>query len=174
MQQRTRRSAPRPVWLGLVLAVLAAAVVAWRSGAAPWSEPAQPTASSSVAPRSAQQPASNGVAARPSGAVQVDRERIAREATWAPGQLRAHVEKHGREGPWASEADFDASARETIRIGTAFTYLDRESNAERIGFYHRDSNRFVGVSSDGRRITTQFKPDRGEAYVRGLDRSTYR
>jgi pyocin large subunit-like protein len=161
MQQRTRRRAPRPVWLGLALVLLAATVVAWRGGAAPWSGPTQQAASSSVA-------------ARPSGPAQVDRERIAREATWAPGQLRAHVEKHGREGPWASEADFDASARETIRIGTAFTYLDRESNAERLGFYHRETNRFVGVSSDGRRITTQFKPDRGEAYVRGLDRSTYR
>ena len=112
--------------------------------------------------------------AKPAGSVEVDRERIAREATWAPGQLRAHVEKHGKEGPWASEAEYDASARETIRIGTAFTYQDRESNAERLGFYHRDSNRFTAVTRDGRRITTQFRPDRGEAYVRGLDRSTYR
>ena len=112
--------------------------------------------------------------AKPAGSVDVDRERIAREATWAPGQLRAHIDKHGREGPWASEADYDASARETITIGTAFTYQDRESNAERLGFYHKDSNRFTGVTRDGRRITTQFKPDRGEAYVRGLERSTYR
>src|SRR5688572_26435729 len=111
---------------------------------------------------------------KPGGSVEVDRERIAREATWAPGQLRAHVDKHGREGPWASEAEYDASARETIKIGAAFTYQDRESNAERLGFYHKDSNRFTGVTRDGRRITTQFKPDRGEAYVRGLDRSTYR
>ena len=112
--------------------------------------------------------------AKPGGAVEVDRERIARDATWASGQLRAHVDKHGREGPWASEAEYDASARDTIRIGTAFTYRDRESNAERLGFYHKDSNRFTGVTRDGRRITTQFKPDRGESYVRGLDRSTYR
>ncbi|HZO25604.1 MAG TPA: hypothetical protein VFH48_06370 [Chloroflexota bacterium] len=112
--------------------------------------------------------------AKPAGSVEVDREKIAREATWAPGQLRAHVDKHGREGPWASEAEYDASARETIRIGSAFTYQDRESNAERLGFYHKDSNRFTGVTRDGRRITTQFKPDRGEVYVRGLDRSTYR
>ena len=112
--------------------------------------------------------------AKSAGSVEVDREKIAREATWAPGQLRAHVDKHGREGPWASEAEYDASARETIRIGSAFTYQDRESNAERLGFYHKDSNRFTGVTRDGRRITTQFKPDRGEVYVRGLDRSTYR
>jgi hypothetical protein len=112
--------------------------------------------------------------AKPGGSVEVDRERIAREATWAPGQLRAHFEKHGNEGPWASESDYDASARETVRVGTAFTYQDRESNAERLGFFQKDSNRFTAVTRDGRRITTQFKPDRGEAYVRGLDRSTYR
>jgi hypothetical protein len=52
--------------------------------------------------------------------------------------------------------------------------VDRESNAERLGFFQKESNRFTGVTRDGRRITTQFRPDRGEAYVRGLDRSTYR
>ena len=111
---------------------------------------------------------------KPGGAVEVDRERIARDATWAPGQLREHFAKHGKEGPWASEREYDASARETIRVGTAFTYVDRESNAERLGFFRKESNRFTGVTRDGRRITTQFRPDRGEAYVRGLDRSTYR
>ena len=111
---------------------------------------------------------------KPGGTVEVDRERIAREATWAPGQLREHFAKHGKEGPWASESEYDAAARETIRSGTAFTYLDRESNAERLGFFQKQGNRFTGVTRDGRRITTQFTPDRGEAYVRGLDRSTYR
>jgi pyocin large subunit-like protein len=112
--------------------------------------------------------------AKPAGSATVDREKIAREATWAPGQLHAHFEKHGAEGPWPSESAFDASAREAIRLGTDFTYVDQESNAQRLGFYHRESNRFVGVTRDGRRITTQFRPDRGEAYVRGLDHSTYR
>ena len=112
--------------------------------------------------------------AKPAGSVEVDRERTAREATWAPGQLQEHFEKHGREGPWASESVYDSAARETIRLGTAFTYVDRESNAERLGFYLKDGNRFTGVSRDGRRITTMFRPDRGEAYVRGLNRSTYR
>lgn len=111
---------------------------------------------------------------KPAGSVEVDRERVAREATWAPGQLQDHFEKHGREGPWASEAEYDAAARETIRTGTAFTYVDRESNAERLGFYQKEGNRFTGVTQDGRRITTLFRPDRGEAYVRALTRSTYR
>jgi hypothetical protein len=114
------------------------------------------------------------VAAKPAGAVEVDREKTAREATWAPGQLQEHFAKHGREGPWASESAYDAAARETIRIGTVFTYVDRTSNAERLGFYLKDGNRFTSVTRDGRRITTQFRPDRGEAYVRGLARSTYR
>ena len=112
--------------------------------------------------------------AKPAGSVEVDRERVARDATWAPGQLRSHFEKHGQEGPWASESEYDGAAREAIRIGTSFTYQDRESNSERLGFYHKESNRFVGVTRDGRRITTHFRPDRGEAYVRGLERSTYR
>jgi hypothetical protein len=137
----------------------------------------QPTGASSkpagertVAPASSK-PASQGGS---SGSVEVDRERIARDATWAPGQLQAHFEKHGTEGPWASESAYDASAREVIRVGTLLTYVDGTANVERLGFYHRDSNRFTAVTRDGRRITTQFRPDRGEAYVRGLARSTYR
>jgi len=136
--------------------------------------------SSAPAPPASEQPGrtakatSAPVREKPAAPVDVDRERIAREATWAPGQLQAHFEKHGREGPWTSEAAYDASARETIQIGALFTYLDRASNAERLGAYHKPSNRFVGISRDGRRITTQFKPDRGEAYVRSLARSTYR
>src|SRR5262245_7347897 len=83
--------------------------------------------------------------AKPGGSVEVDRERIAREATWAPGQLRAHFEKHGDEGPWPSESAYDGAAREAIRLGTAFTYQDREANVERLGFYLKDANRFAGL-----------------------------
>ncbi|MFN8635787.1 MAG: hypothetical protein U0893_18215 [Chloroflexota bacterium] len=53
---------------------------------------------------------------RPDGSVEVDREAIARDATWAPGQLQAHFQKHGGEGPWASESVYDASAREVVKI----------------------------------------------------------
>ena len=103
-----------------------------------------------------------------------ERARIVREATWTPGQLQDHFEKHGSEGPWASESVYDASARETVAVGTQFTYVDRANNAERLGFFDRAGNRFTSVTQDGRRITTHFRPDRGEAYVRGLFRSTYR
>ena len=104
---------------------------------------------------------------------EVDRERYAR-ASWAPGQLEAHFARHGREGPYRSSTEYDAAARETIRRGTFFTYVDRETNAERAGFYDRATNRFTGLARDGSRITTHFRPERGEAYVRGLERSTYR
>jgi hypothetical protein len=148
----------------LVLLVLAGCRVAETGQAA--------TATSQAAPATSQ---SAPVAQKPAGgSVEVDRERTARDATWAPGQLRAHFEKHGKEGPWPSESAYDAAAREAIRVGTSFTYVDRESNAERLGFYVKDANRFLGMTRDGRRITTQFRPDRGEAYVRGLNRSTYR
>ncbi|MDP8921319.1 MAG: hypothetical protein M3O34_00350 [Chloroflexota bacterium] len=111
---------------------------------------------------------------KPSGPAADDRERIAARATWAPGSLESHFEKHGAEGPYRSAAEYDAVARETITVGTRFTYQDRESNAERLGFYDKAGNRFTGVTRDGGRITTHFRPDRGEAYVRGLERSTYR
>jgi pyocin large subunit-like protein len=108
------------------------------------------------------------------GAADPERERIAERATWAPGQLDAHFEKHGQEGPYRSEAEYDRAARETIRTGTHFTYQDRESNAQRQGFYDKAGNRFTGLTRDGARITTHFRPNRGEAYVRSLEESTYR
>ena len=100
--------------------------------------------------------------------------RIARTATWSPGQLQTHFAKHGREGAYESPAAFDAGARETIRVGKEFGYVDRTTLARRRGFYDPPTNRFTGVTEDGRRITTHFCPDSGEHYVRGLLESTYR
>ena len=101
-----------------------------------------------------------------------DRERYAR-ATWAPGQLETHFQRHAAEGPYQTAEEYDAAARETIRRGTMFTYINRESGTQRIGFYDTSGNHFTALSRDGRRITTYFRPSRGEAYVRGLERSTY-
>lgn len=70
--------------------------------------------------------------------------------------------------------EYDRGARDTIRRGPAFTYRDRESNAVRLGFYDRDARRFTSLTRDGRRITTQFRPDNGEQYVCRLEESTYR
>lgn len=107
------------------------------------------------------------------GQDQGDTERIAREARWAPGQLLAHFEKHGKEGRHATVEAYDASARETIRMGRPFTYVDRETRVRRRGFYEPQARRFTAITEDGRRITTHFGPDGGERYVRGLPESTY-
>ncbi len=101
-----------------------------------------------------------------------DRERYASQATWAPGQLDAHFQKH-RDG-YRTVQEYDQGAREVVRKGTAFTYLDRESGDRHLGFYDKATNRFTAVTLDGRRITTHFQPDNGEKYVRDLPESTYR
>jgi hypothetical protein len=173
-QSQPAAHAPSPATAARTPAAVATAQIASQGASARTPAPTATARIAAPAARPPAKPASTASVAGPSGSVDVDREQIARDATWAPGQLQAHFEKHGREGPWASEADFDASARETIRIGTVFTYVDQTSHAERLGFYDRGSNRFASVTRDGRRITTQFKPDRGEAYVRGLAQSTYR
>ena len=167
---RERETGGEGAFRCLVLAAALLVLAGCRTGSAAGAAAAGGTVASPT-PTAA---AASAAAVRPAGAVEVDRERIAREATWAPGQLREHFQKHGREGPWPTVEAYDASARETIRLGFAFTYVDRESNAERLGFYDKASTRFTSVTRDGRRITTQFRPDRGEAYVRGLEHSTYR
>lgn len=103
-----------------------------------------------------------------------NRQVWAQNASWAPGQLQEHFQKHGREGPYASADEYDRGARDTIVHGTPFTYVDRESRAQRLGFYHTETNRFTSLTADGQRITTFFHPDRRSAYVRGLDNSTYK
>ena len=104
----------------------------------------------------------------------VDVARIARDATWAPGALADHFGKHGSEGPWPDTGAYDRSARDTIRAGQPFTYIDRTANVRRRGFYDPSGNRFTSVTEDLRRITTHFCPDNGERYVVLLPESTYR
>jgi pyocin large subunit-like protein len=101
-----------------------------------------------------------------------DRARFADNATWAPGQLAEHFDKHPED--YRSVQDYDRGARDTVRSGVAFTYVDREAGVERLGFYEPRSNRFTSLTRDGRRITTHFRPDRGAAYVQQLPESTYR
>jgi hypothetical protein len=104
----------------------------------------------------------------------LERQRWAQTASWAPGQLQEHFSKHGREGPYATIRDYDSAARDTIIAGATFTYVDRESRAPRLGFYHGGTNRFTSLTADGQRITTFFHPDRRDSYVRSLDRSTFK
>ncbi|GIW10742.1 MAG: hypothetical protein KatS3mg061_1799 [Dehalococcoidia bacterium] len=96
---------------------------------------------------------------------------VAERAAWAPGELEAHYRKHP-EG-YTSVSDYDRGAREAIRVGRRFTYRDTQTGAPRVGYYDPATNRFTGLTGDERRITTHFRPDRGEAYVRGLPGSTY-
>jgi pyocin large subunit-like protein len=105
-------------------------------------------------------------------APQLDAETIAARAVWAPGELEAHYRKHP--DGYRSVDEYDRGARETIRVGRRFDYRDTQSNAPRLGFYDPETNRFTALTADGRRITTHFRPDRGERYVRGLPGSTYR
>jgi hypothetical protein len=172
----------RSLLLFAVLVVVAAVVYSRTGGQpAPSSTPSPPPSPAQLAKPAVQpvppQPTVGSVAKPPGKPEEkvagINRERVA-TARWAPGQLESHFEKHGNEGPYHTAADYDAAARETIRAGTFFTYEDRESDAPRFGFYDRGRNSFVGVTNDGNRITTHFHPNRGESYVRGLDRSTYR
>jgi pyocin large subunit-like protein len=109
-----------------------------------------------------------------SDAISAERQAWAQNASWAPGQLEEHFRKHGREGPYASAVEYDRAARDTVVNGILFTYVDRESRAQRLGFYHSSTNRFTSLTADGQRITTFFHPERRDSYVRGLDRSTYK
>jgi hypothetical protein len=158
--------------LALALAVCTLAVAC--ESAVQVAPPAAGGAAASGSAGSAGSAGSSGSASGNGAATDAQTERVARQATWASGQLRAHFEKHGREGNHRTAEAYDSSARETIRVGRQFTYVDRESRARQMGFYDPPSNRFTAVTSDGRRITTHFYPDTGERYVRGLQQSTYR
>jgi hypothetical protein len=66
---------------------------------------------------------------------------------------------------------YDASAQETIAIGTRFTYRARRSYEPRIGYFHRESSRFVAADLDGF-IRSHYRTD--EAEVADQIDSTYR
>jgi hypothetical protein len=83
-----------------------------------------------------------------------------------------HYVDHGRALGCRTLEEYDASADETIELGTRFEYLDRRSGGRRLGYYHRTSGRFVGTTDDGVFILTHFAA--GEIYVRSLPGSTYR
>ena len=93
----------------------------------------------------------------------------------ADWKTREHLEDHygrhrGELGTRSIEA-YDASAQETIALGRQFTYRDGRTMERRIGFYHRDTARFVGLTLD-RLVVTHFQTD--EAHVADMMESTYR
>jgi hypothetical protein len=77
---------------------------------------------------------------------------------------------HGRALGCRSIQEYDASAQDTVVIGTEFTYIDTPTRLRRFGFFHRDTSRFVVVSM-ARKIVSHFQAD--EAYVANLEQSTY-
>ena len=66
--------------------------------------------------------------------------------------------------------EYDASAQDTLDLGTYFTYFDEWSGEEREGCYHPASARFAALNVDGE-IVTHFSCREG--YVRGLSHSNY-
>ena len=68
-------------------------------------------------------------------------------------------------------AQYDASAQETIAIGTRFTFREPRTNERRIGYYHRDSARFTLTDIEGF-IRSHFRTDEG--HVADLPGSSYR
>ena len=85
--------------------------------------------------------------------------------------LEDHYELHRRELRVRSVEEHDASAQETVSLGVRFTYRDRRTNESRVGYFDRESSRFVATDLDGL-IVTHYQTD--EAHVAGLPRSTYR
>jgi hypothetical protein len=93
-------------------------------------------------------------------------------AEWKTQQhLEDHFEWHRRALRTSSIDEYDESAQETIRLGTPFTHIDRQTRERHVGYYHRDSSRFTGTDQSGF-IVTHFQTDEG--YVADLPRSTYR
>ena len=54
-------------------------------------------------------------------------------------------------------AAYDASARETIELGTYLEYRDPDTNEWRAGYYHAETERFTGLTHDEAIIVTHFR-----------------
>jgi hypothetical protein len=83
-----------------------------------------------------------------------------------------HFRKHGAKLGSADEAEYDASARETIRTGRRFAYQDPASGQGRLGYFDRRSGLLTALTDDEAIIVTHFLTD--EQYVRQLPGSTFR
>ena len=94
--------------------------------------------------------------------------------TWvSSARLRWDFRKHGREFPFGIIDVYEASSLDTIAVGVRFEFEDRKSGRDRLGYYDKATNRLTVTTDDGLFILSHYRPSRGEAYVRGLLRSTY-
>jgi hypothetical protein len=94
------------------------------------------------------------------------------DAPWGePPEQWNHYAKHGPEVGASTPAEYDASARATIKRGVRPTYRER-NGVPRVGYYDRATGLFTSLDRHELRITSHFAAS--EQYVRGLRDSTYK
>lgn len=91
----------------------------------------------------------------------------------SPNRLRWDFQKHAPEFPYSTVQEYEASSIDTIQVGTRFEFEDRKTGRLRVGYYDVNTNRLTILADDESTILSHYRPTRGEAYVRGLLRSTY-
>ena len=85
------------------------------------------------------------------------------------GHLEDHFRRHRRLLGVRTVGEYDASARETMTVGTFFEY--RTGARWRVGYYDRGTGRLTILTDDQAEIVTHYRcPER---YVETLDGSTY-
>jgi hypothetical protein len=85
--------------------------------------------------------------------------------------LQRHFNKHGPKLGVRSVDDYDKSARDTIRSGARFTYMDRSTRLPRVGRYDPTRQHLTILTDDESAIVNHFAAP--EHYVRNLPASTY-
>jgi pyocin large subunit-like protein len=94
--------------------------------------------------------------------------------TWvSSARLHWDFRKHGREFPFSAVDEYEESSLDTVNVGVRFEFEDRKSGRSRVGYYDKATNRLTVMTEDELIILSHYRPSRGEAYVRGLLRSTY-
>ena len=92
-------------------------------------------------------------------------------ADWLTARhLQDHFVEHGRELGCRTVDEYDASAQETLFVGTYFEYEDPITGVPRIGCYDALSARFVGLTLQDKIVTHYPCPVR---HVRRLPYSNY-
>jgi hypothetical protein len=98
---------------------------------------------------------------------------VADTARWPnPRYMRRRFRKHRNGLGVLTEADFDRSARATVRTWRRFTYTDHEYKEPRVGYYDRRTRRFTALSADEILLLSHFRTDDAR-YPRRLPDSTY-
>jgi hypothetical protein len=102
--------------------------------------------------------------------------RARRHRWWSRRHLLAHFRKHGPKLGVGDAADYDRSARDTIRHDTRFTYTYSHPytpgvEEPRVGYYDRQRQQFTAVSDHDAVILSHFEAP--ERYVRELKDSTH-